>query len=395
MNQRMPEQVNAWLHIAEDGSITVYTGKVEVGQNARTSLTQAAAEELHAPVASIRLVMGDTALTPFDMGTFGSMTTPQHVATNPQGFRGRPRDAHRPGIAKMDGRPRRHRRCRWQSHAPAALRRFRRPHPRRKTHSAPFPPASRSRLPRVESCRQLGPKGERPRNRHRRAPLCLRYPASRHAVRQGALSAFVRRQTGSRSIPRSRGHTRRARSCAARSPASARPAATWWACSPPIRHRRKSSGRTQGGMDPADRPAFFQGRLRLLQANRRRRRFAAPGPGVLHRCLHRPRSAGTARRAGRMVRGWQADGLDRLAASLRRTQRTGAAEFGIPEDSVRVIVPDTGSGYGGKHQRRCRGGSGRPGQGRRQTSEAQLDPRRGNDLGLLPPRRSDRSGRQS
>ena len=76
MNQRMPEQVNAWLHIAEDGSITVYTGKVEVGQNARTSLTQAAAEELHAPVASIRLVMGDTALTPFDMGTFGSMTTP-------------------------------------------------------------------------------------------------------------------------------------------------------------------------------------------------------------------------------------------------------------------------------------------------------------------------------
>jgi isoquinoline 1-oxidoreductase len=76
MNQRMPEQVSAWLHIAEDGSVTVYTGKVEVGQNARTSLTQAAAEELHAPIASIRLIMGDTALTPFDMGTAGSMTTP-------------------------------------------------------------------------------------------------------------------------------------------------------------------------------------------------------------------------------------------------------------------------------------------------------------------------------
>ena len=76
MNQRMPEQVSAWLHIAEDGSVTVYTGKVEVGQNARTSLTQAAAEELHAPIASIQLVMGDTALTPFDMGTSGSGTTP-------------------------------------------------------------------------------------------------------------------------------------------------------------------------------------------------------------------------------------------------------------------------------------------------------------------------------
>ena len=50
---------------------------MEVGQNARTSLTQAVAEELRAPVASIRMVMGDTALTPFDMGTFGSQTTPR------------------------------------------------------------------------------------------------------------------------------------------------------------------------------------------------------------------------------------------------------------------------------------------------------------------------------
>ena len=41
-----PQDVNAWLHIGEDGVVTVYTGKVEVGQNARTSLTQAAAEEL-------------------------------------------------------------------------------------------------------------------------------------------------------------------------------------------------------------------------------------------------------------------------------------------------------------------------------------------------------------
>ena len=73
----MPADVSAWLHIAESGAITVYTGKVEVGQNARTSLTQAAAEELRVPPASIRLVMGDTALTPFDQGTVGSQTTPR------------------------------------------------------------------------------------------------------------------------------------------------------------------------------------------------------------------------------------------------------------------------------------------------------------------------------
>jgi isoquinoline 1-oxidoreductase len=76
-NEPAPTALSAWLHIGEDGGITVYTGKVEVGQNARTSLTQAVAEELRTPVGSIRMVMGDTALTPFDMGTFGSQTTPR------------------------------------------------------------------------------------------------------------------------------------------------------------------------------------------------------------------------------------------------------------------------------------------------------------------------------
>ena len=76
MREAVPGEVSAWLHISEAGAITVYTGKVEVGQNARTSLTQAVAEELRAPMASISMVMGDTALTPYDMGTFGSRTTP-------------------------------------------------------------------------------------------------------------------------------------------------------------------------------------------------------------------------------------------------------------------------------------------------------------------------------
>ena len=73
----VPVEIGAWLHIGETGVVTVYTGKVEVGQNARTSLTQAVVEELHAPPASVKMVMGDTDLTPFDMGTLGSMTTPR------------------------------------------------------------------------------------------------------------------------------------------------------------------------------------------------------------------------------------------------------------------------------------------------------------------------------
>jgi nicotinate dehydrogenase subunit B len=75
--QPLPQDLGAWLHIGEDGAITVYTGKVEVGQNSRTSLTQAVAEELHTGPASIHLVMGDTDLTPYDAGTFGSQTTPR------------------------------------------------------------------------------------------------------------------------------------------------------------------------------------------------------------------------------------------------------------------------------------------------------------------------------
>lgn len=72
----LPQTIDAWLHVGEDGAVTVYTGKVEMGQNIRTSLTQQVAEELAVPTSSISLVMGDTDLTPFDMGTFGSRTTP-------------------------------------------------------------------------------------------------------------------------------------------------------------------------------------------------------------------------------------------------------------------------------------------------------------------------------
>ena len=75
-DEDLPQSVSAWLHIAEDGNVTVYTGKVEMGQNIRTSLSQQVAEELRAPLDSIHLVMGDTALTPYDRGTFGSLTTP-------------------------------------------------------------------------------------------------------------------------------------------------------------------------------------------------------------------------------------------------------------------------------------------------------------------------------
>jgi nicotinate dehydrogenase subunit B len=73
---QLPQEVSAWIHIDADGKVTVYTGKVEIGQNIRTSLAQSVAEELRTPFASITMVMGDTDLVPWDMGTFGSRSTP-------------------------------------------------------------------------------------------------------------------------------------------------------------------------------------------------------------------------------------------------------------------------------------------------------------------------------
>lgn len=75
--QPVPTAVSAWLNIAADGQISVFTGKVEIGQNIRTSLAQLVAEELMVPFSSITMVMGDTDLVPYDAGTFGSQSTPQ------------------------------------------------------------------------------------------------------------------------------------------------------------------------------------------------------------------------------------------------------------------------------------------------------------------------------
>src|SRR5262245_44364492 len=68
--------IGAWLHFASDGTITAYCGKAEVGQSLRASLAQAVAEELRVPVDRVAVVLGDTGRTPFDLGTFGSRTTP-------------------------------------------------------------------------------------------------------------------------------------------------------------------------------------------------------------------------------------------------------------------------------------------------------------------------------
>ena len=71
----VPKDYNAFLRIAEDGTITCYTGKIEMGQGIITSLPQMMADELNVSVEKIKIIMGDTDICPWDQGTWGSQST--------------------------------------------------------------------------------------------------------------------------------------------------------------------------------------------------------------------------------------------------------------------------------------------------------------------------------
>jgi len=66
--------LDAWLRINADGSATIFSGKVELGQGILTALAQIAAEELDLPLGSIAMISGDTALTPNEGYTSGSQS---------------------------------------------------------------------------------------------------------------------------------------------------------------------------------------------------------------------------------------------------------------------------------------------------------------------------------
>ena len=74
-NQKQQAQdLDDWIAIETDGTITAFSGKVELGTGVRTALAQIVAEELDVPLARVRMVMGDTDLTPDEGYTAGSMT---------------------------------------------------------------------------------------------------------------------------------------------------------------------------------------------------------------------------------------------------------------------------------------------------------------------------------
>ncbi|MGH8023228.1 MAG: molybdopterin cofactor-binding domain-containing protein [Limisphaerales bacterium] len=79
------QTVGARIHLGADGSITVLSGKVEAGQGARTELSEAAAEELRVPIGRVEMLLADTRAVPNDGMTAGSRTTPSTVPAVRQG----------------------------------------------------------------------------------------------------------------------------------------------------------------------------------------------------------------------------------------------------------------------------------------------------------------------
>ena len=69
-------QLDSWIAIAADGSITAYSGKEELGQGISTAQQQLVAEELSVPFNRVKLIYCDTALTPDQAHTSGSQSHP-------------------------------------------------------------------------------------------------------------------------------------------------------------------------------------------------------------------------------------------------------------------------------------------------------------------------------
>ena len=68
-----PAILDSWIAIARDGSVTVYTGRVDLGTGTEIVLAQFAAEELDVPVERVRVIMGDTRVTPDQGKTTASL----------------------------------------------------------------------------------------------------------------------------------------------------------------------------------------------------------------------------------------------------------------------------------------------------------------------------------
>jgi CO/xanthine dehydrogenase Mo-binding subunit len=76
-----PKELDSWVAVAADGTVTAHTGKCDFGQGIYTAQTQLVAEELCVPVARVKLIQCDTDTTPDQGTTSGSQSSPTNFRT--------------------------------------------------------------------------------------------------------------------------------------------------------------------------------------------------------------------------------------------------------------------------------------------------------------------------
>src|SRR5437016_901385 len=79
----IPEELDSWLSIGRDGKVTVYTGRIDMGTGIETAFGQLISDELDVPFESVKIVMGDTELTPDQ----GKSTASSNVSLGAQPLR--------------------------------------------------------------------------------------------------------------------------------------------------------------------------------------------------------------------------------------------------------------------------------------------------------------------
>jgi CO/xanthine dehydrogenase Mo-binding subunit len=347
MPPALPQNLDAWLHIGEQGTVTVYTGKAEMGQNIRTSLSQAVAEELHCPLGSVELLMADTDLTPFDMGTFGSRTTPtmapqlRRAAVTARetllDLAAEKWKVDRARLSMVDGKVT----CAGGPSAGFGALTEGRRLTKTINHDTPVARPLGQSAPKVQARdmvtgeHQFTPDMHRPGMLHGRV---LRPPAF-HAT----LTAFEAPSLSGVTVVHEGNFVGVAAEDAAAAGEALRRLKVQWKTESQIsneelfEHLKQSAspgeGRQQGSVDQALASAEVKLHARYTVAY------------IAHAPLE-PRAA---------LAEWKDGKLTVWTGSQRpfgvRSELAGA--FSIPEERVRVIVPDTGSAYGGKHTGEC------------------------------------------
>jgi len=320
------------FHIGEDGVITVLTGKVELGQGARTEITLAVAEELRLAPSKVRVLMADTALVPDDGTTAGSATTPRTVpairraaaALREAGLR--PDALSRPIPAEIELTPAE----KWKVLG-TPLRPVRGPEIVTGSHRFSRDLKQGEGIDRKSV---MHGKIVRPPAYHATlvsfdASAASKMPGVK-VVREGNLLGVVAPD------PRT-------------AEAAAEAIKAEWKTEPlpdeaELTTLFKANARqAQGGRGPG---GTQRGDLALgLAAAARRHEASYSLPYIAHTPME-PRAA---------LAAWNGDKLTVYTGTSGPfgVRRQLAQAFGVPEGNVRVVVPDTGNSFGGKHSAEC------------------------------------------